>query len=131
MERDQVSVAVGVGFSTLATAEAIARGVRLALERAQKNADALHASARKRDSAPLQQAAEELGLPLVFHDEADLQKRDAEVVSRSSLVMTLAGVGSLAEAAALAGAGENSRLIVEKFSLNGVSCAVAIASELS
>jgi cobalt-precorrin 5A hydrolase len=131
MERDEVSVAVGVGFSTLATAEAIARGVRLALERAGKTTDALHTSARKRDSAPLKQAADALSLRLVFHEEADLQKRDAEVVSRSSLVMTLTGVGSLAEAAALAGAGETARLIVEKFSLNGVSCAVAIASEFS
>jgi cobalt-precorrin 5A hydrolase len=131
MERDEVSVAVGVGFSTLATAEAIARIVRLALERAGKTTDALHTSARKRDSAPLKQAADSLRLKLVFHEEADLQKRDAQVVSRSSLVMTLTGVGSLDEAAALAGAGENARLIVEKFSLNGVSCAVAIASEFS
>jgi len=121
--------AVGVGFSSLATAEAIAAGVRLAFERAGMTEATLHVSARKRDSEPLKQAAQMLGIPLVFHDEADLQKRDSDVVSRSPLVMTLAGVGSLAEAAALLGAGENSRLIVEKFSLNGVSCAVAIASE--
>ncbi len=55
-----MSVAVGVGFSTLATAQAIARGVRLALERAGMNADALHTSARKRDSQPLREAADAL-----------------------------------------------------------------------
>ena len=125
----QMSAAVGLGFSSVATAAAIAHGVSLALERAGMTAAALHVSARKRDSQPLREAAASLDMPLVFHDEADLQRRDADVVSRSSRVMTLAGVGSLAEAAALAGAGAGSRLIVEKFSLDGVSCAVAIASE--
>jgi cobalt-precorrin 5A hydrolase len=129
MERDEMSGAVGLGFSTLATAQAIAAGVRVALEWAGMSVATLHTSARKRDSMPLKEAAKALGMKLVFHDETDLKRRDAEVVSRSSLVMTLTGVGSLAEAAALAGAGEGSRLIVEKFSLDGVSYAVAVGSE--
>jgi len=124
-----MSAAVGVGFSSTATAEGIASVVRLALARAQAAKASLHASARKRDSTPLEEAARELALPLTFHDEADLRRRGGDVVSHSPRIAALAGVGSLAEAAALAGAGEGSRLIVEKFSRDGVSCAVAIASE--
>jgi cobalt-precorrin 5A hydrolase len=40
-------------------------------------------------------------------------------------VAALYGVGSVAEAAALVGAGEGARVIVPKFSGDGVSCAVA------
>ncbi|SNB78861.1 cobalt-precorrin 5A hydrolase [Rhodoblastus acidophilus] len=124
-----MSAAVGVGFSSTATAEGIASAVRLALARAHAPAASLHASARKRDSQTLAEAARALVLPLVFHDEADLRRRGGDVASHSPRIAALAGVGSLAEAAALAGAGEGSRLIVTKFSRDGVSCAVAIVSE--
>ncbi|MBB4196867.1 hypothetical protein CCR94_10230 [Rhodoblastus sphagnicola] len=124
-----MSAAVGLGFSSTATAEAIARVVRLALDRAQKTEATLHTSVRKRDSETLKNAAQNLQMRLTFHEDSKLQDRAAEVVSHSPRIEALAGVGSLAEAAALAGAGENARLIVEKFSLDGVSCAVALASE--
>ncbi|MCW2315970.1 cobalt-precorrin 5A hydrolase [Rhodoblastus acidophilus] len=124
-----MSAAVGVGFSSTATAEGIASVVRLALARAQAATASLHASARKRDSQSLAEAALMLAMPLAFHEETALQSRAADVVSHSPRIAALAGVGSLAEAAALAGAGEGSRLIVEKFSRDGVSCAVAIVSE--
>jgi len=121
--------AIGLGFSSTADAEAITRVVRMAAERAGANAAALHTSARKRNSENLRQAAQSLGLDLVFHDDTALRQRDAEVVSRSSLVERLVGVGSLAEAAALVGAGLGARLIVCKFNLDGVSCAVALPPE--
>ena len=124
-----MSAAVGLGFNSTATARAIVGVVRLALERAQKTAATLHASARKRDSQPLRDAALDLNMPLAFHDETALRRYESEVVSHSPRVKTLAGVGSLAEAAALAGAGEGARLIVTKFSRDGVSCAVAFRSE--
>jgi cobalt-precorrin 5A hydrolase len=131
MERDQMSAAVGVGFSTRATAETIARAVRLALDRTQKQKTeaTLHSSARKRDSQPLRQAAEDLNMPLAFHEETDLQRQEPNLLSPSPLVKAITGVGGIAEAAALAGAGGNARLIVAKFSLDGVCCAVAISPE--
>jgi cobalt-precorrin 5A hydrolase len=129
MERDEMSAAVGIGFSTQATAQAIARAVRLAMQRAETLEATLHTSARKRDSQPLKEAAQDLNMPLSFHEEADLQRRESELLSPSPLVKDITGVGSIAEAAALAGAGENARLIVAKFSLDGVSCAVAFRSE--
>ncbi len=122
-------VALGIGFSSMADAEAIACAVGQALDRAGGGAATLHASERKRRSDRLRQAAESLGLALFFHAEAGLRARDGDVVSRSARVEALAGVGSIAEAAALVGAGAGSRLIVPKFSLGGVSCAVAVGPE--
>ncbi len=121
--------ALGIGFSSTASAEAVACAVQQALERAGVDAATLHASERKRHSESLRQAAESLGLALVFHAEAALRARGSDVVSRSARVQALAGVGSLAEAAALVGAGAGSRLVLAKFSQDGVSCAVAIGLE--
>ncbi|RBP02439.1 cobalt-precorrin 5A hydrolase [Roseiarcus fermentans] len=123
--------AVGVGCKSDAGAEAIVRAVRRALARAPSPASAptLHTSDRKSGDAALRQAALSLGLDLVFHNEATLATRDVEVVSRSARVEKIIGVGSLAEAAALVGAGAGSRLVVAKFSADGVSCAVAVAPE--
>ena len=59
-----------------------------------------------------------------------MQRRESELLSPSPLVKDITGVGSIAEAAALAGAGENARLIVPKFSLDGVCCAVAFRPEV-
>ncbi len=126
-----VAAAIGVGCKSNAGAEAIARVVREAMARAPDGSAAagLHTSARKVGDADLREAARELGLDLAFHDDAALKARDAEIVSRSPRVFELFGVGSLAEAAALAGAGEGSRLVVPKFSADGVSCAVAVSPE--
>ena len=118
---------MGLGFSSTATAQAIVGAVVAALQRARAIEGVLHVSARKRDSKNLAEAAQILVMPLVFHDENDLRRRAADVISHSPRIVALAGVGSLAEAAALVGAGENSRLLVEKFSRVGVSCAVAIS----
>ena len=125
--------AVGLGCRSNVGAEAIARAVRQAIWRAPSvpAAIALHTSARKSADESLRRAAQSLGLELVFHEEAALKARDAQVVSRSDRVAAIVGVGSLAEAAALVGAGEGARLVVPKFSADGVSCAVAVAKEES
>jgi cobalt-precorrin 5A hydrolase len=126
-----VAAAIGLGCKSNAGAEAIARAVREAMARAPDGSAAagLHTSVRKIGDADLREAAQRLSLKLVFHDDAALRARDAEIVSRSQRVMHITGVGSLAEAAALVGAGEGSRLVVPKFSACGVSCAVAVAPE--
>ncbi len=121
--------ALGIGFSSRADAEAIACAVRQALDRTGGGGATLHASERKRGSDSLRRAAESLGLALHFHAEAALRARASDVVSRSARVQAVAGVGSLAEAAALVGAGAGSRLVLPKFSQDGVSCAVAIGPE--
>ena len=124
-----MSVAVGIGFRAGASAEAIERGVHEALTRAGGAAAGLHTSAHKAGAANLVKAAARLGLGLHYHDEAALAAVRAKVRSHSQRIAGLFGVGSLAVAAALAGAGAGARLVVPKFSGDGVSCAVAKGGE--
>lgn len=119
-----LSAAVGVGCRSGATVAAIVARVREAQGRAACGVGSLHTGTNMRAPA-LEAAAAQLGLPLFRHDAATLAATAPRIVSRSPRVEALLGVGSLAEAAALAGAGEGARLIVTKFSAQGVSCAVA------
>ena len=73
----------------------------------------------------LEDAAASLGLPLHRCDAAALRAVGQGVVSHSARVAALHGVGSVAEAAALVGAGAGARVIVPKFSADGVSVAAA------
>ena len=57
---------------------------------------------------------------------AALEARDAEIVTRSARIEHLRGVGSLAEAAALAGAGDMSRLALPRIASRGATCALAV-----
>ena len=124
MARGEAMSAVGLGCNSQASVAAIVARVREAGARAACGIEALHTGADVR-SAALEAAAVELGLPLIRHDAAALAAVAHRILSRSPRVEAKFGVGSIAEAAALAGAGEGARLIVPKFSADGVSCAVA------
>ena len=119
-----MSAAVGIGCRSGATVGAIVACVQEARARAACEVASLHTGIDVRAPA-LEAAAAQLGLPLIRHDAAALAATADRVVSRSLRIEALFGIGSLAEAAALAGAGEGARLIVTKFSADGVSCAVA------
>ena len=119
-----MSAAVGIGLRAGASADAIVRLVREALARAGLDVAPLHAP-RGKDGRALAEAATRLGASLHLCDEAALKAAGPRVVSHSPRVAALYGVGSVAEAAALLGAGEGARIVVAKFSADGVSCAVA------
>jgi cobalt-precorrin 5A hydrolase len=121
---EAVSAAVGIGCRKSASADAVVSLVREALARAGLDSASLCAPAGKGGPA-LTQAAARLGLTLSLIDEAALKAAAPRVVSHSPRVAALYGVGSVAEAAALLGAGEGARVVVPKFSAGGVSCAVA------
>ena len=124
MAGGQVSVAVGIGARAGASVEAVVALVREAFARAGVESAPLHAAARIGNPA-LGEAAARLGVPLYLHNEAALARESSRVVSHSARVAAIFGVGSVAEAAALAGAGEGGRITIAKFSADGVSCAVA------
>jgi cobalt-precorrin 5A hydrolase len=66
-----------------------------------------------------------LGLPLVFLDEESMRQASLRAATRSPRVMALFGLPSIAETAALAGAGPSSVLLVARMSDGGASCAIA------
>ena len=116
--------AVGVGCNGQASVAAILAAVREAASRGAGEIAGLHTGAEVKNPA-LEAAAATLGLPLIRHDAAALAACADRVLTHSPRVQAKFGIGSVAEAAALAGAGEGARLIVRKFSADGVSCAAA------
>lgn len=83
----------------------------------------------KRDEAGLHEAARALGVELLFLPLDALRARKARSPTHSPRVQAMFGVGSVAEAAALAGAGPGSRLIAPRVATSHAACAIARAAE--
>jgi cobalt-precorrin 5A hydrolase len=132
MGRDEMIIAIGVGCRKGCSSEAIVALVRRALERAEcdgaqreNTTAAIFTHQAKRIEAGLFAAAAELALPLVFLDEESLRAAAPRAASKSEKVMALFDLPSIAETAALAGAGAGATLLAPRISAAGVSCAVA------
>ena len=82
-------------------------------------------SARKYGEAGIAMAAANRGLPLALVTQIDLEAAGARVASHSQRVFALSGVSSVAEAAALAAGGPQSRLIAPRVVLGPATCALA------
>lgn len=125
--------AIGIGLRSGASAAALVAVVEAALARARARAPELDfADAElftvesKRGERGLREAAGLLSRRLVFFAPALLAAVDAKVKTRSALSLKHYGTGSVAEAAALAGAGAAARLLVPRLSGTGVTCAIAV-----
>ena len=107
----------GIGCRRGCPAEAI-----IALVRQAGPVDALTAPDWKRDEPGLQEAARTLGLPLWFVGKDALAAVQGSCPTQSATVASATGLGSIAEAAALAGGGILSRA---RFGTGWATCAVA------
>ena len=79
----------------------------------------------KSDEAGIRQAADLLGLELVFLSRDQLNAAMPRTQTYSARAQELFGVASVAEAAALAGAGERAVLVVPRISSDNATCAIA------
>jgi cobalt-precorrin 5A hydrolase len=79
----------------------------------------------KREESGLIQAAEQLGLDMMFLPRDALRAQAAKIHTASSSAERRFGVPSVAEAAALAGAGPGSTLILPRIANAGATCAIA------
>ena len=123
-------VAIGVGCRLGCEAEAIEALVRQALERLSDPIPlGLFTIADKRREAGLAEAASRLGLNLVFLPRALLRDQSAFVQTCSPGSASRFDVPSVAEAAALAGAGRDAVLLVPRIARNGATCAIAGTKE--
>lgn len=107
---------IGVGFRTEATAASIADAVALALA-ALGDAAIPHAIATPDDkagAAALREAAAKLALDVVAIDADALARAAPDTLTHSATVAAHRGVGSVCEAAALAGAGPGACLAVSR-----------------
>ena len=114
-------IVAGIGCRRGCPAEAIVALVRAA-EAMAEPVGALAAPAFKRDEPGLQQAADRLGIPLLFVEDAALAAAQARCVTRSEAAERATGFASVAEAAALGAGGV---LVLPRLTGAGVTCALA------
>lgn len=124
-EAVNASLSIGVGCRSGVSPDAVVRLVGEALGRVEGRPIALFTVADKIQEPALAVAAALLGLPLVHLPRAALQAAAERAETRSERVVALFAVPSVAECAALAGAGAGSRLLLPRIQAEGVTCAVA------
>lgn len=126
MGGEQTMIAIGVGCRKACPAGDIIELVRDALERLPGAKPAgLFSVADKSGEAGLVEAAATLGLPLVVLDRAVLTLVAGDAKSCSRRVEEMFGLPSIAETAALAGAGQGAVLLVERLTCPTATCAIA------
>jgi cobalt-precorrin 5A hydrolase len=121
-------IVAGIGCRKGASAADIDAALATALERAGRplaRIDLMATAERKRDEAGIVAAAEARGLRLIFVAPDELEIASARGATWSARVLALAGVPSVAEAAALAAAGAKARLILPRIVVGTVTCALA------
>jgi cobalt-precorrin 5A hydrolase len=128
----EAMIVAGIGCRRGATPEEIGAALDTALERAGRplaKIELLATSTRKREEQGIAETAASRGLRLVFVEQADLEIASARGATWSRRVLALAGVPSVAEAAALAAGGPKARLILPRIVVGPVTCALASDEE--
>ena len=85
--------------------------------------------AAKADEPGLIEAAHIIGVSLTPLPLAALAAQAERVLTPSAPAQRRFGVANIAEAAALAGAGDNGRLLGPRLAADGATCAVAVSPE--
>jgi cobalt-precorrin 5A hydrolase len=124
-------IVVGLGARKDASADSIITAVDSALERTHVPLSRVYRFATvdiKRTSKPMLDAVKKLGAPLEFLSADALRSvTNKDLSPDSAMVQNKIGVGGVCERAALLTAGKNSKLILKKTKLNGVTVAIAEA----
>ena len=125
----EIVLAIGLGCRKGVSGEVIASLVREALACVeQTGAAALFTVDGKCAEAGLAQAAQALAMPLHFLPQEALEAVAHLAQTHSPRVEALFGVPSVAETAALAGAGPGAVLILPRIASDNVTCAIARAA---
>jgi cobalt-precorrin 5A hydrolase len=120
-----VAICIGCGRSCSGRASAALVERAIAAAACAGAPTALFTHEAKKSEAGLASAAKSLGLPLIFLDRQVLRQSSLRAATNSPGVMAMFGVPSIAEAAALSGAGPSSVLLVARRSDGGASCSIA------
>jgi cobalt-precorrin 5A hydrolase len=117
MERDQMSrLVIGLGFREAATAQSIAEVLASVAARIAEpcGATVLAVAQDKAAHLGLLAAAQASHYQIEMVATDAMRKADARVITRSARVLRQRGVGSVCEAAALAVAGADARLVITR-----------------
>jgi cobalt-precorrin 5A hydrolase len=126
----EAMMVAGVGCrrgTSAAEIEAVIAAALVQAGLAGQRVDMLATAAFKCDESGIAAAAAARGVPLVLIAQADLERAGSRA-THSRRVAQLMGVGSVAEAAALAAGGPDARLVVPRIAIGPATCALA-ASE--
>ncbi|QGM96132.1 cobalamin biosynthesis protein [Methylocystis parvus] len=128
---ETVRYAAGIGARRGVAAEAIVDLVREVAGRHDAPLERLSLCTleSKAEEPGVQEAARMLGVPLVFLPLEALKARKGAAPTHSPRVQAMFGVGSVAEAAALVGAGPKSRLLAPRLATPYAACALAVGAE--
>jgi cobalt-precorrin 5A hydrolase len=118
-------IVAGIGFSSGVAPDDILRLLRAAQTQAGCTAQALAAPDFKTETQMLRAIAATLGLPLIFVSRPAMAEVQPRCQTLSEVAASATGLGSIAEACALAAAGPASRLLLPRQTLNKASCALA------
>jgi cobalt-precorrin 5A hydrolase len=125
MDGGEAVIVAGVGFSSHCRAEELVDLVRRAEAQAAIGAEALAAPAWKAQAECLRRAAGVLALPVLAIERDGLAAADGRTLTQSAIARAAAGVGSVAEAAALAAAGPGARLLLARIASAHATCALS------
>jgi len=131
-KRRDTMVVAGVGCRRHAPSADVMAAIEAAFAGAGMAITSLRAiatTAAKHGEAGIAAAASSMGVPLLLVPPDDLAAASGRVVTRSERVIKVAGVPSVAEAAALAAAGPAARLIAPRVAVGTATCALAAAGE--
>lgn len=132
MVMGETLIAAGIGCRKGASGVEVSAAVETALEAHGLEMTALSALATarmKQGEAGIIVAGAALGLPVILVDESALKEMEARTLSQSAQSLAVTGTPSVAEAAALAAAGEGSRLLGPRIVVGNVTCALAIGGD--
>jgi|SRR5579872_1447947 len=124
-------IAIGVGCRAGVAGEAIAALARRALAEAgaPEGEIGMFTLAAKAHEPGLVRAARLLGAKLTPLPLAALEAQAGRILTPSAAVQARFGAPNIAEAAALAGAGEGGRLLAPRLAAHGATCAIALSLE--
>jgi cobalt-precorrin 5A hydrolase len=119
-------LAIGIGCRRGVSAEAVLAAIHAATDGCCLAVAVLVSLDCKKGETGLIAAATELRLPLHFATAEELNALAPKVISRSKAAEAAVGVASVAEAAALFGAGADAVLLGPRVARDGVTCALAM-----
>jgi cobalt-precorrin 5A hydrolase len=124
-------VAIGIGCRAGVAGEAIAALTRRALEDAgaSEGERRMFTLAAKADEPGIIEAARMIGVVLTSLPLAALSAQAERILTPSVAARARFGAPNIAEAAALAGAGEGGRLLGPRLAADGATCAIALSRE--
>ena len=121
-------IVAGIGCRKAIAAEQVESAIEAALRHNQiegHRLDVIAVPAVKGREAGIVAAAAARGVLLVLIAQDALEEADLRTLTRSARSMDTLNVQSVAEAAALAAAGPNSRLLAPRVAVGPVTCALA------